>query len=354
MQSFEPKLLQVAAGVPAMMEPVPMVGRVSEAQLEQWIVAHPELAGESLLVLGSQLAEFAEDRDRLDVLAIDTEGELVVIELKVDDAFRLTDLQALAYAGAYASATPDQLAETLRTTLVERGDQGAVIEDAREAIVNFLDIESFDDWQPTQLVRTKLLAPGFPQRVLATVKWLGEVFSVPIEAIRVRLFQDEEQRQHVTFERLLPLPTQREFDLTVRAREIKRRQENRSRRPQVLRQLLEAGLLKDGDQLWLRRSTLPNELRPKYDPESSLFRVTLKAGDGRPRFLWRGSPNEEEQILAPSRVATQIFKRLTSEMSFRRHYPVHSHYATSPDGQSLGEFAEQHGVWLSEGDNGED
>ena len=80
------------------LEPKPLAGHVSEATLEKWIVTNPHLAGEPLLVLGSQLAEFAEDKDRLDVLAVDKQGELILMELKVDGEFRVTDLQALAYA----------------------------------------------------------------------------------------------------------------------------------------------------------------------------------------------------------------------------------------------------------------
>jgi hypothetical protein len=64
--------------------------------LERWIVDNPDLVGEQLLVLGHQLAEFAEDRDRLDILALDRSGEIVLVELKVSDDFRVTDLQALA------------------------------------------------------------------------------------------------------------------------------------------------------------------------------------------------------------------------------------------------------------------
>ena len=74
----------------------------------------------ALLVLGRQVAEFAEDHDRLDVLALDETGEIVIVELKVaEENFRVTDLQALAYAGAYASRDTNDLAETLRTNASE-------------------------------------------------------------------------------------------------------------------------------------------------------------------------------------------------------------------------------------------
>ena len=94
-------------------EPVVWKGRVSEQDLEDLIVANPQLAGEELLVLGRQLTEFQEDDKRLDVLAVDRDGEIVLLELKVDSDFGVTDLQALAYAAAYANKTGAHFAATL-------------------------------------------------------------------------------------------------------------------------------------------------------------------------------------------------------------------------------------------------
>jgi len=116
-REFAPKLLEVSGQAAAVLSPVAFQGRVDELTLEGWIVECPELVGERLLILGRQLAEFEEDQGRLDVLAVDDAGELVLIELKVTENFRVTDLQALGYAGAYATRTTDDLAHTLRRTL---------------------------------------------------------------------------------------------------------------------------------------------------------------------------------------------------------------------------------------------
>lgn len=88
--------------------------------MERWIVENPDLVGEALLVLGHQLAEFEEDKDRLDILALDRSGEIVLVELKVSEDFRVTDLQALAYAGAYAKRSRTELARTLQRHLQKR------------------------------------------------------------------------------------------------------------------------------------------------------------------------------------------------------------------------------------------
>jgi hypothetical protein len=87
MLPFSASLLEVNGEGPEAYAPVSFDGHISEQTLEDWIVDNPQLVGEPLLVLGRQLAEFEEDQDRLDILAVDQGGEIVLIELKVADNF---------------------------------------------------------------------------------------------------------------------------------------------------------------------------------------------------------------------------------------------------------------------------
>ncbi len=218
MESFSPRLLLVSDNQPTALEPVAFAGRIDELTLERWIIDNPDLIGEPLLVLGNQLAEFEEDRDRLDILALDRYGEIVLAELKVSDDFRVTDLQALAYAGAYARRSPRDLARTLRhhmqkgasaqsasptgngtglgvdAAAASAAEPSVTYEDALATIASFIEIDDIADWQPSQHVRIKLVAPSFPRRVLQTVKWLGDVYSVRLEAITMRLFETAPKR----------------------------------------------------------------------------------------------------------------------------------------------------------------
>ena len=215
MEEFQSKIIQVD-GSAVMLDPTDLNGRVSEAKLEELLIANPELAGEPLLVLGSQLAEFAEDKDRLDVLAVDRQGELVLLELKVDGDFRLTDLQALAYAAGYAGLSR----ATSRTSSAgglkgwrtgmqrSRGDKDDCRLRRYPRRVRRLAAE--------QACADKTPCAGLSKAGPHTVKWLGDVFAMPIEAIQVLLFEDAAGRFHFTFERLLPLKSEAAFDLKVK------------------------------------------------------------------------------------------------------------------------------------------
>lgn len=349
MEAFKSKMVKVANGAAAMLSPISFSGKLSEAKLEELLISNPELAGEPLLVLGSQLAEFAEDKDRLDVLALDREGEDVLLELKVDGAFRLTDLQALAYAAGYASLPTAHFAELLRKRLDKVAGQDGVtsLDQAKEQIVSFVDVlDEFEEWAPSKRVRIKLVAPEYPKRVLHTVKWLGDVYAMPIEAIQCQLFEDANGDLSLTFERLLPLKSDDQFDLTIKAAEEKKAGTWGPKRPAILKTLLENGLIQEGQELWLSPNILPAELRATMDPANPVFRVVLDLSAGKPQFRWEPGNGRPAQLLSPSMAWFDI-----CAVAFPGRYtnpvgsPVFNHYTIAPGGQTLEEVALEAGVW---------
>jgi RecB family endonuclease NucS len=52
--------------------------------MENWIVKYPQILGEELLTITTEYAKFDKTNNRLDILAIDTDGKIVIIELKRD------------------------------------------------------------------------------------------------------------------------------------------------------------------------------------------------------------------------------------------------------------------------------
>ena len=48
----------------------------------------PEALGENLLIIQKEFDDFEDTRERLDLLALDKKGRLVVIENKLDDSGR--------------------------------------------------------------------------------------------------------------------------------------------------------------------------------------------------------------------------------------------------------------------------
>jgi hypothetical protein len=358
-QAFESRIVQLGANGAAVLQPGAFEGRVSEGELEKVVLSAPEALGEDLLPIGNQLADFSEDKQRLDVLALDTSGEVVLIELKVDEQFGLTDVQAIAYAGAYADLPTSHYAETLHRSITAAGGDfastfqqrtglgpEAAVEDVRATIVEFLALEDFDAWEPSQQVRIKLVAPGFTRRVLKNVKWLNDVYGMPIEAIRAQLFGEDGSLQ-VSFERLLPLAGDELFGLTVRDREVQRREKNegRRRRARVFPLLIANDVLKDGDRLWLIEEGLKTEHRGVYEEGNQIFSGEVLCSTP-PKLVWRSAPNASPEEISPASLAHRVCQELLDEEVEGFGTPVAEYFRLgTPDGPTLGELAAQHGLW---------
>lgn len=133
--------------------------------------------GEKLLLIGDEVrpADFVEDR--IDLLAIDQQGSLVVIELK-RGSHKLHLLQALAYASMVSKWEQDRIiAERQRLA-------GLSEEEVEEEVEQFLvqDVANLNDSQ-----RIILIAEDFDYEVLVTAEWLSEIYDVDIRCYRLAL-----------------------------------------------------------------------------------------------------------------------------------------------------------------------
>ena len=66
--------------------------------VQEWIAANPGILGEGLLIIGKEFIGFDRTNEKLDLLAVDEEGKLVVIELKRDHTGSNAHWQAIKYA----------------------------------------------------------------------------------------------------------------------------------------------------------------------------------------------------------------------------------------------------------------
>jgi hypothetical protein len=90
------------AGAPEQLSPASFaaMGALELQDIERWIRERPLLLGEELKIVTHQFASFERTKDRLDILAIDREGRLVVIEVKRDTSRLLPGLAGSSLRGA--------------------------------------------------------------------------------------------------------------------------------------------------------------------------------------------------------------------------------------------------------------
>ncbi|GAG84180.1 unnamed protein product [marine sediment metagenome] len=79
--------------------------------LQEWIAKDPEVLGEELLIIQKEFAGFSDTNERLDLLALDKQGSLVIIENKLDDTGRDVTWQALKYASYCSTLSKENIRE---------------------------------------------------------------------------------------------------------------------------------------------------------------------------------------------------------------------------------------------------
>ena len=146
------------------------LGLREREHLQEWLAHTPDALGEELLVIQKEFDGFADTRERLDLLALDKEGRLVVIENKLDDSGRDVAWQALKYA-AYCSNVTRKDILTIYQEYLDRSFEG---EDAEAKLRDFLGVEDLEEFvlNPGDEQRLVLIAANLRKEVTAAVLWL--------------------------------------------------------------------------------------------------------------------------------------------------------------------------------------
>ncbi len=208
------------------------LGVQERPHLQEWLVQTPEALGEELLVIQKEFDGFANTRERLDLLALDKEGRLVVIENKLDDSGRDVVWQALKYVAYCSSLKKAEIVEIYQKYL-DRWFNG---QNAAANLCEFLDVEDLDDTvlNAGNEQRLILVAANFRKEVTATVLWLiGH--GVRAQCFRVLPYSFGEELL-IDLQQIIPTPEAADYMIGMAAKESeeksvqgtqKRRQEMR-------------------------------------------------------------------------------------------------------------------------------
>lgn len=140
--------------------------------LQEWLANQPDALGEELLIIQKEFDGFADTRERLDLLALDKDGQLVLIENKLDDSGRDVTWQALKYTAYVSGLTKAQIVDIYQQYLDHYCGGGNAVAN----ICEFLEEEELDEvvLNPGNDQRMMFIAANFRKEVTATVLWLRE------------------------------------------------------------------------------------------------------------------------------------------------------------------------------------
>lgn len=197
--------------------------------LQEWLENTPTAFGEDdeLLFIQKEFDGFDDTRERLDLLAIDKQGDLVVIENKLDDSGRDVTWQVLKYASYCSSLSKQQIKDIYQSYLDKKG----VPENAESNISDFLDAEDFKEIQLNKTQRIILVSGNYRKEVTSTVLWLLQKYNLKIQCFKATPYSFGEQI-FLNIEQIIPVHEVEEY--TIKMAE-KAQEEQSTQEEQVMR-----------------------------------------------------------------------------------------------------------------------
>lgn len=163
-----------------------------------------------ILVISEEFGDWRDSQRRIDLLGVDSDGNLVVVELKRDEIGGHMELQALRYAAMASTLTFDKAVQAYERFLESIGSEL----NAEESLLNFLGWEEVDEDAFAQDVRVILASADFSKEITSTVIWLNE-HGLDIKCVRLRpVSMDQELLLDV--QQIIPLPEAEEFQVQLR------------------------------------------------------------------------------------------------------------------------------------------
>ena len=157
-----------------------------EEHLEDWIVANPDFLEEPLLIIGRQVL-IPGINDRIDILALDLEGNAVIIELKRGQLTDPVDMQALRYASYISRWSATEFERQAQNYFSEGDNSDFEFNEVFEQFCADKGIEEVPEFNVDQ--RIVLLGSAIRDKLGSVALWLRE-HNVDIKAIEVEAYRE--------------------------------------------------------------------------------------------------------------------------------------------------------------------
>lgn len=219
--------------------------KFSERQhLQEWISKNPDILGEDLLIIQKEFSGFDDTRERLDLLAVDKEGNLVIIECKLDDSGRDVVWQSLKYASYCSSLTKNDVREIFQSYLDKHTDGGT----AETILCEFFQVENFNEVVLNHGdQRIIMVAANFRKEVTSTVLWLLE-HDIKLKCIKVTPYELD-GKVFLDTDQIIPITDAEEYLIQIANKKKEEEQaKKRNQRRYIVRAEFWKELLEDMNQ----------------------------------------------------------------------------------------------------------
>ncbi len=188
--------------------------------LQEWIATEPKSLGEDLLIIQKEFDGFADTKERLDLLALDKEGRIVIIENKLDDSGRDVTWQAIKYASYCSSLSKQEIIDIFAKHLGDR-------QKAIDKLTDFFDTEDLEELELNVGENTQrifFVAANFRKEVTSSVIWLSK-FGLDIKCFKVTPFKYGD-RILIDFDQIIPIKDTEDYTIKMAAKTKEAAQSN--------------------------------------------------------------------------------------------------------------------------------
>jgi len=192
--------------------------------LQEWIAKSPLVLGEELLIIQKEFDGFSDTHERLDLLALDKKGNVVVIENKLDDSGKDVTWQAIKYASYCSSLSKEEIIDIYAKYI------GKNKSEAEHSLLSFFETEDFEDInlniENTQ--RIIFVAANFRKEITSSVLWLRG-FGIDASCIKVSPYTYNGKIM-VEFDRIIPIVDAEDYTIKMARKKKEESQQAESTR----------------------------------------------------------------------------------------------------------------------------
>lgn len=176
--------------------------------IQEWVESNPNILGENILIISKDLTFFNNTKERPDLIAIDENGNIVIIELKRDDSGLNLEWQAIKYASYLSKFTVNDIFNLYEKYLTKYNRDNELeisLPSIKQKILEFIDEDTFDDINKKQ--RLILVSHRFAKEVTSAVNWLIEKYQMDIMCVQLIPFYDKDKESYyIQSNTILPVP----------------------------------------------------------------------------------------------------------------------------------------------------
>jgi hypothetical protein len=187
-----------------------LLGFKEREHLQEWIANNSSCLNEELLIIQKEFDGFNDTNERLDLLALDKQGNLVIIENKLDDTGKDVTWQVLKYSSYCATLNSSQIIIIFNQYLSKIG----ISEGAEKALEEFLGTEDFrEKLNIGNSQRIMLIAGEFRKEVTSTVLWLLN-YGLRLQCFKATPYKLHEQL-FLNMEQIIPIKEAEDFVISM-------------------------------------------------------------------------------------------------------------------------------------------